>query len=128
MLVRPTAVRLDAQQRDSVLDFPLACAERPARPVLVRPSELWPPLRFRWAVSTPLYTKSQGIQLRDPVPGLVRGWVHAPGAGRLAHVEWTVHVQGVPFPLSSLIPVTALRPVTPEQGAGPTDAGALPRR
>jgi hypothetical protein len=116
MLVRHIAVRPDAQldKRGDVLDFPDLRAVRPTVPVLIHPGRLWPPLRFRSSVETALFVKSQGIQLNQIEIGELRGWVR--GRGRwLAHVEWTVPLQGVGLHQCALLPADAIRLATPEQ-------------
>lgn len=124
MLVWADALRpANMHEPLGVLDFSIVRPKRPALPVVVNPFRLWPPRRFRWAVETALFVKSQGVNLRDPAAGVLRGWVRAAG-GWLGHVDWAAQVQGEAVALSALLPAAALQPAGQEQVAGRSDVQA----
>jgi hypothetical protein len=77
------------------------------RAVLVNPASLWPP-ESRWD-RVPMWQRAKGIQLRDELPGIQRGWGCTANGLWLALTELTVVIDDTALDLVQFVPPPAIR-------------------
>lgn len=82
------------------------------RPVWVDPARLWGPTRTRWGKDTPIWLRKAGLDLRDPLPGLLFEWWQTMAGDWCGLVTVQVRVGGEgehTAELTMLLPESAIR-------------------
>jgi hypothetical protein len=84
------------------------------QPVLVDLAALWPPVRVRWGLETPLRVRNRGLQADRFAEGLLHEWWLTAFGDWVGWTTFQVVLDGRMRELAQPVPAAALRPALPD--------------